>query len=201
MVQIKKNTVQNAILKAAKSLYMKKGYVNTSMSEIARSAKVSTSNLYIYFDSKLDIMFALYRPWFIRHLDLLEEKTLAIEDKRERLETILLYVWRDIPASDNNFANNLVQALSTKTSRERYNRDLLLLSEARLSRLILTCLPESQRHWVSNDLLSHLMFMAHDGFAMNYTLEGLNGNVVKADRVEKIVKNLCDLLLHEAHPA
>jgi len=201
MVQIKKNTVQNAILKAAKSLYMKKGYVNTSMSEIARSAKISTSNLYIYFDSKLDIMFALYRPWFIRHLDLLEEKTLAIEDKRERLETILLYIWRDIPASDNNFANNLVQALSTKTSRERYNRDLLLLSEARLSRLILTCLPESQRHWVSNDLLSHLMFMAHDGFAMNYTLEGLNGSIVKADRVEKIVKSLCDLLLHEVHPA
>ena len=201
MVQIKKNSVQNAILKAAKSLYMKKGYVNTSMSEIARSAKISTSNLYIYFNSKLDIMFALYRPWFIRHLDLLEEKTLAIEDKRERLETILLYVLRDIPASDNNFANNLVQALSTKTSRERYNRDLLLLSEARLSRLILTCLPESQRHWVSNDLLSHLMFMAHDGFAMNYTLEGLNGSIVKADRVEKIVKSLCDLLLHEGHPA
>ena len=200
MVQIKKNAVQNAILKAAKSLYMKKGYVNTSMSEIARSAKISTSNLYIYFNSKLDIMFALYRPWFIRHLDLLEEKTLAIQDKRERLETILLYVWRDIPASDNNFANNLVQALSTKTSRERYNRDLLLLSEARLSRLILTCLPESQRHWVSNDLLSHLMFMAHDGFAMNYTLEGLNGSIVKADRVEKIVKSLCDLLLQEAHP-
>ena len=200
MVQIKKNSVQNAILKAAKSLYMKKGYVNTSMSEIARSAKISTSNLYIYFNSKLDIMFALYRPWFIRHLDLLEEKTLTIEDKRERLETILLYVWRDIPASDNNFANNLVQALSTKTSRERYNRDLLLLSEARLSRLILTCLPESQRHWVSDDLLSHLMFMAHDGFAMNYTLEGLNGSIVKADRVEKIVKSLCDLLLHEAHP-
>ena len=201
MVQIKKNSVQNAILKAAKSLYMKKGYVNTSMSEIARSAKISTSNLYIYFDSKLDIMFALYRPWFIRHLDLLEEKTLAIEDKRERLETILLYVWRDIPASDNNFANNLVQALSTKTTRERYNRDLLLLSEARLSRLILTCLPESQRHWVSNDLLSHLMFMAHDGFAMNYTLEGLNGSIVKADRVEKIVKSLCDLLLRGTEPA
>jgi len=201
MVQIKKNSVQIAILKAAKSLYIKKGYVNTSMSEIARSANISTSNLYIYFNSKLDIMFALYRPWFIRHLDLLEEKTLAIEDKRERLETILLYVWRDIPASDNNFANNLVQALSTKSSRERYNRDLLLLSEARLSRLVLTCLPESQRHWVSNDLLSHLMFMAHDGFAMNYTLEGLNGSIVKADRVEKIVKSLCDLLLHEVHPA
>ena len=201
MVQIKKNSVQIAILKAAKSLYIKKGYVNTSMSEIARSAKISTSNLYIYFNSKLDIMFALYRPWFIRHLDLLEEKTLTIEDKRERLETILLYVWRDIPASDNNFANNLVQALSTKTSRERYNRDLLLLSEARLSRLILTCLPESQRHWVSNDLLSHLMFMAHDGFAMNYTLEGLNGSIVKADRVEKIVKCLCDLLLYGTEPA
>lgn len=197
MVQIKKNTVHDAILKAAKNLYMKKGYVNTSMSEIARSAKISTSNLYIYFDSKLDIMFALYRPWFIKHLDRLEQKALDIEDKRERLETILLYVWRDIPASDNNFANNLVQALSTKTSRERYNRDLLLLSEARVSRLIQTCLPESRRYWVSNDLLSHLMFMAHDGFAMNYNLEGLSGSIVKADRVEKIVQCLCDILLQE----
>lgn len=200
MVQIKKDSVHDAILKAAKSLYMKKGYVNTSMSEIARSANISTSNLYIYFDSKLDIMFALYRPWFINHLDRLEETALGIEDRRKRLETILLYVWRDIPASDNNFANNLVQALSTKTSRERYNRDLLLFSEARLSKLIQTCLPENQVHWVGNDLLSHLMFMAHDGFSMNYTLEALNGGIVKADRVEKIVRCLCDLLLHEDDP-
>ena len=75
--------------------------------------------------------------------------------------------------------------------------DLLLLSEARVSRLIQTCLPESRRHWVSNDLLSHLMFMAHDGFAMNYNLEGLSGSIVKADRVEKIVQCLCDILLQE----
>ena len=42
-------------------------------------------------------------------------------------------------------------------------------------------------------LLSHLMFMAHDGFSMNCTLEALNGGIVRADRVETIVKRLCDL--------
>ena len=57
MVQVKKEDVRQAILKSAKRLYSKNGYVNTSMNVIAKEAGISTSNLYNHFDSKLEILY------------------------------------------------------------------------------------------------------------------------------------------------
>jgi AcrR family transcriptional regulator len=193
MAQVKKETVRNSILRSAKSLYMSNGYVNTSMSQIAKKARISTSNLYVYYKSKLDILFEVYEAWFVDQLDVLENKVARIRNPRKRLEVILFFFWRDIPGADNNFANNLVQALSAKTAKERYSRHLLLLSEARVSRILKPCLSENQQYWLQQDLLSHLLFMAHDGFTMNYNLESPAGRIVKADRVEKLVSGLCDL--------
>src|SRR5690606_28643504 len=63
MIQIKKHKVRDAILVSAFDLFCRKGYTATTMADIARQAEVNIGTLYVYFESKLAILYALYRPW------------------------------------------------------------------------------------------------------------------------------------------
>ena len=72
MAQVKKAHVREAILDSARRLFEKKGYVATTTAQIARAAKVSEANLYVYFNSKFDVLMALYEPWIRERIHRLE---------------------------------------------------------------------------------------------------------------------------------
>jgi AcrR family transcriptional regulator len=59
MVQQKKPLVREAILEGAFRLFSKHGYAATTLAAIAKSADVSPGNVYIYFGSKLEILYAI----------------------------------------------------------------------------------------------------------------------------------------------
>ena len=189
MVQVKKEEVRSAILDAAYALFQEKGYTETSVSEIGRVAGVSPSNLYVYFGSKLDILFAIYDPWLKARLLALESELLNIRESEEQLRTIFRTLWRDIPAEDNGFANNMMQALSTGSVEEGYSRDLLLWAEDRVSAMIRGCLPPERAAVAERSLLAHVVFMAFDGFAMNHKLRG------PSKRIDDIIDLTVDLVL------
>ncbi len=113
MAQRKKDEVRAAILDAAFTLFTEQGYSETSIPVIARRAGFSTANVYIYFHSKIDILFTLYEPWLQERLDRFEASIRRIKDPRKRLERILMALWRDLPRESNGFANNVMQAVST----------------------------------------------------------------------------------------
>ncbi len=52
-------TVRNRIINSATKNFSKKGYSNTSMDDIAKSAKISKGGLYHYFTSKEDLFLAV----------------------------------------------------------------------------------------------------------------------------------------------
>lgn len=62
MSQIKKPEIENQILKAAKTLFLMHGFLDTSLREIAKKAKVTLSNLYNYFSDKDAIFVAILKP-------------------------------------------------------------------------------------------------------------------------------------------
>lgn len=194
MVQVKKEEVRSAILEASYKLFLEKGYTDTSVSEIGRVAGVSPSNLYVYFGSKLDILFALYDPWLKARLLALESELLTIRDPEEQLRLIFRTLWRDIPAEDNGFANNMMQALSTGSMEEGYSRDLLLWAEDRVSAMIRACLPSERAAVAERSLLSHVAFMAFDGFAMNHKLRG------PSRRIDDIIELTVALVLGRPLP-
>ena len=189
MAQVKKEAVRRAILDNAHNLFKRLGYSNTSVSQIAKAAGVSTSNIYVYFPSKLRIFFAIYDPWLRQRLERLERELADIDDASLRLRKILRAVWHEIPAEDGGFPNNLMQALSTGSLDEGYERDLLLWSEDKISELIARNIPESSLNAAELSCLSHIVFMAHDGFAMNYHLRG------PSRRIEAIIELTVSLLL------
>ena len=71
MAQRKKPQIREAILAAAFRLFSSKGYAATMVADIAREAGVSPGNVYIYFHSKLEILYAIYDPWLRARVDAL----------------------------------------------------------------------------------------------------------------------------------
>jgi len=170
VAQTKKIEIRQAILNAAYELFSKRGYSDTNITDIARSAGVAPANLYVYFRSKLEILFSIYEPWLTKQFDEFEQSLRRIRDPRQRLRKILSTVWRDIPSVDNGFANNWMQAIATTTVREGYSPALRLAIEERLARLLDDSLPNFGH--VRSRELANIVLMAFDGYALNFPLSG-----------------------------
>ena len=171
MAQVKKEAVRQAILDAAYRLFQRRSYAATTLQDIAAAAKVSRANIYVYFRSKFDLLYAVFQPWMASRLDALEATLAAIDDPRQRLARVFKALWRDIPGDGHGFANNLIQAVSTATTREGYSPKLLQASIARVAAMIDGCFTPAARRSVDSRALAHVVFMAFDGFSMHAHLK------------------------------
>ena len=192
MVQVKKEEVRQAILTAAWRLFSQQTYQRTTLSQIARKAGISSANLYVYFDSKLDILYAVYEPWLRERVMRLEEKVASLERPLDRLRLILRVLWRDIPAEKNGFVNNIVQAISTVAQGEQYRSALLDWVEQKIGKMLGDMLPTSRRRIVDNARIAHVLMMALDGYSIHYHINPRGA----AD--ESTIEQVAKLLLGDA---
>ena len=170
MVQRKKPQVREAILAAAFRLFSRQGYAATMVADIAREAGVSPGNVYIYFHSKLEILYAIYDPWLRARIDVLERRLATVRSPRTRLRRLLIALWREIPAEENGFLNNIMQAISASDPSEGYRSTLVRWLEARVTAMIHDALPARRRARFARVRLAHVLIMAFDGFAIDYHL-------------------------------
>jgi AcrR family transcriptional regulator len=168
MSQRKKEGVREAILAASFRLFSTQSYIETSIPAIAREAGISTANVYVYFGSKLDILYTLYEPWLNERLERLERSLKRIASPEARLERLLIALWRDLPRETNGFAKNIMQALSTTSGGDAYSPHLRELFQGRVAKWIEGCLAVSA---TESDVIAGVVLMAFDGFAMNVHLE------------------------------
>lgn len=171
MGQTKKNEVRTAILRSARTLFSRHGYIATSLPKIAEGAGTSTANVYVYFRSKLEILYELYDPWLRARIEALASEAATITDRRERLRFVLGSFWRDIPKENSGFGNNIIQAISTMQRGEGYQQVLLRWMEARMQALVLDCLPPARRRLFEGSDLGHFLVMAFDGYLMFHHLD------------------------------
>ena len=191
MAQTKKEDVRTGIVDSARREFQERGYAATTIRGIAQRAGMSPSNVYVYFDSKLDILFAIYDPWLRERIEALEIEARAIDDPRQRLRTVLATLWKAFPAADGAFGNTFVEGLAVSGREGRYSRDLLLWAEHRIADLIASCLPEARARELRDTALAHILFMAFDGFAVNYVLVG------PSRRLERCLDLMVDLIMGE----
>jgi len=166
MVQLKKPEVREAILAGAFRLFSKHGYAATTLAAIAKSAQVSPGNVYIYFGSKLEILYAIYDPWLRARIEALEEELAPVRNPKTRMKRLLGALWRDIPAEENGFLNNIMQAISVTDPDEGYRSTLVQWLEERVSTLVTEALPPEKRARWRKARLAHVLIMAFDGFAI-----------------------------------
>ena len=175
MAQVKKPKLRQAILTASFSLFSGNGYHNTTIAQIAKQAKVSTANVYSYFPSKLHILYALYEPWLLERLDELEANLARVKSPRTRVYRILHALWCDIPADDNTFANNFIQAIATADPSKGYRPELLSATVKRVTAMLLTSLPEKHRSRAAVTRIAHVAMMAFDGYVIGRHLNPRRG--------------------------
>lgn len=189
MAQIKKADVRANILRSARDEFSDRGFAATTMRGIAERAGISASNVYVYFPSKLDLLFAIYDPWWREQIAELEAAAAAIPDRRKRLRLVLSTLWKTLPSAERGVGNIFIEGLAVSGREGTYSRDLLHWTEKRISELIRGCLPEERRDQFEDTALAHILFMAFDGFAINFMLVG------PSRRLDRCIDLMTDLIL------
>jgi AcrR family transcriptional regulator len=182
------------IAQAALSLFQEQGFTATKMAQIASAAGMTAANLYVYFDSKLAILYEVYRPWLRSRLDTLSAQVRALDGPERRLRQLLVGLWHDIPGADANFANALIDGLAQRHARAEPSSAFLNEVEVAVGTLLRECVgteSAARGSCVDDAMLSRLIWMAFDGFVINRRLGDVRD-------VEAVASLMAALMLREA---
>lgn len=80
---------QQTILAAARSVFAQKGYAESSITDIARMARVSDGLIYKYFQNKRDLLFHVLREFYERVMADLESVVAGGSSFRDRLHKLV----------------------------------------------------------------------------------------------------------------
>ncbi|MEJ8566204.1 TetR/AcrR family transcriptional regulator [Elongatibacter sediminis] len=167
MAQVRKEEVRNRILDSALVLFEEKGYLGTTLNAIAKHSNTSIGSIYVYFNSKVELFFELYGPWLKKQLVALHRKSSRVKDPAKRLERIILGLWYDIPVARNQFTNSFIQALSS-AKPEEFNSALFVWCTEKLKAMIEPTIPPERAALLVGHTVTDILFMAFDGYAINY---------------------------------
>jgi AcrR family transcriptional regulator len=182
------------IAQAALGLFQQQGFTATKMAQIASAAGMTAANLYVYFDSKLAILYEVFRPWLRSQLEALSAQVLAQAGPEQRLRRLLVGLWYDLPGADANFANALIEALAQRRSGERRSSAFLNEVEVAVGALLRESIgagSAARTSYVDEAMLSRLIWMAFDGFVINRRLGDVRD-------IEAVASLIVTLVLNEA---
>lgn len=77
------------IAKAAARLFCRKGYLETTMDEIAAAAKISKGGMYYYFPSKTEVLHSILSNYMDLVLENLEQDLSHINDNEDKVKFII----------------------------------------------------------------------------------------------------------------
>jgi TetR/AcrR family fatty acid metabolism transcriptional regulator len=79
------------IIEAAVSIFAEKGFTETSISDLAKSAQVGEATIYNHFENKLEILFSLIVPYGNDFLGGCHEHLKGLKDPEEKLRRFIWY--------------------------------------------------------------------------------------------------------------
>jgi AcrR family transcriptional regulator len=195
---------QNQILNSASRLFARKGYDNVSMREIAKEVGIKESSIYNHFNSKKDILAALFKEFAMRApesrptQEQLEQMS-KIMSLREIMKNILFCVGRNIDELLENTAI-IIQCERFKNGQgaEAYYKYLVHEPELYYQKLIEMMLREKRltnqnarkiirQYCYLAQVLAQEFFMAKNGF-------GCVEDVVR--QMLETIDFFCDLIMN-----
>lgn len=87
-MKLKKEEKRKRILEAAIHIFARNGYFNSRVSEIAKEAGVADGTIYIYFQSKEEVLSAIFDEALQQFIAISREELDRISDPIQRLEKI-----------------------------------------------------------------------------------------------------------------
>ncbi|WP_170760841.1 TetR family transcriptional regulator [Ruegeria lacuscaerulensis] len=187
-MKLKSQKVHDAILKAARAEFTERGYVKATISKIAASAAISPSNVYVYFQSKLEIMLAVYEPWFKSKVKSFLAQQDVTAETENRIHALLTALWSQIPGRREGLTTPFMQALAMATPEEKYNPELLIWTENKIAEELIEILGAESLTRDQALAYAHLILITFDGVALRRNLQGL------PDRSARMVQEMAALL-------
>ena len=89
MARTKVDNKRERILEAAERVFAKKGFHSARVSDIAREADVADGTIYIYFESKEDLILSIFKEKIGAWIDELKKKLEACKSAKEKLRVIV----------------------------------------------------------------------------------------------------------------
>jgi AcrR family transcriptional regulator len=188
-VRVKNQTVYNAILRSATAEFVEHGYVKSTIGKIARRAGTSSSNIYVYFQSKLDIALAVYEPWFKAQILQLARSVLKENTPEEKVGRLLEGLWNEIPKHRNGLTTTLLQALSTATPEDNYNPELLQWTEIEIAELLSESVTGSDQGSQEFKAVAHMIMLAFDGVGLRHNLNKPIDH--RVDMIQRMTAMVC----------
>lgn len=168
MARVKSETMRDSIMVAAETLFAERGYNGTTMSQIAKAAGTATSNVYVYYPSKIEIAFAVFDPWMRQKVMELETDVTTQTAPRDQLETLVNGLLCQIAADPTGRTLTLVQALAMAKKTDHYSPELLRWTEERILQMIRRALPRGDPGTMQ--ALTHVLMLCFDGVALRQNL-------------------------------
>jgi len=144
---------KNKILKSAKKLFIKYGFNNVSLNQIAKEAEFGKSTLYHYFSSKNEILYLIIRKYDLKRLRRCET---AFENAENGFDKIYAYLKEYYCFVKKN--DNALFMLTTRNTQLIY-RDIIPNLSAEL-------VDKYEKHFVNsaNDLKEQLKLGEQNGY-------------------------------------
>ncbi|WP_181347421.1 TetR/AcrR family transcriptional regulator [Thalassobacillus sp. CUG 92003] len=123
----KKEATRDAIIEAARTLFLEHGYEGTTTDDIANRADVGTGTVFNYFDSKADILIDAFANDFMEEMDQ-QEITLQEQDlNKAASELVFQFIYKRM---------NRYLLVSKKILRPLMNVSLYMSNPERLKKMI-----------------------------------------------------------------
>ena len=87
-MKLKKEEKRKKILEAAIRIFARNGYFNSRVSEIAKEAGVADGTIYIYFQSKEEVLAAIFEEALQQFIAISKETLKEVHEPARKLETI-----------------------------------------------------------------------------------------------------------------
>ena len=187
-MQVKKASQRDLILRHAFRHFAKRGFKQTTMAQIAAAARMTVANIYVYFPSKMHLLYEIYRPMLTDQLERLAVEVRALATPEAKVRRLLAGIWCDLAVSHNGFANNLMQALAEADPKQgKADREFLTQCERFVSDLLRECLPADRRHLAGDARVATFIWMAFDGFVINWRLGETRNSAGVAELVADLI--------------
>lgn len=162
-MQYLKDDVKNSILQAALSEFMRHGYSNASMRQIANSAGITTGNIYRYFKNKEDLFHELIHPVYEKFVQYIIEIKDDIDDScaidatnpldyLHKVESTIVELFKE-----SNAELRILLNLSSGSSYEPVKQELIQLAAHILKKVFIPGEEQQDQAMIEERNLAHML--------------------------------------------
>jgi TetR/AcrR family fatty acid metabolism transcriptional regulator len=178
------------ILRAAESVFAEKGYIQATMSEIARISQVSEGTIYEYFKNKDDLLFSIPEQRFQEHITQLDE-IFELKTPLRKLRRFIRYHFY-LYMTEPNFVK--VFLLHIQLSQRFYGSQVYKTFQ-QYTKIITNVLEEGKkdgsiRSNVNNRVFRNLFLGAFSHMALRWLILGEEAETDKMREIDEVVLHL-----------